>query len=479
MSAHLQSVGRGFNWLAGAAIIARIIDFSTILIMLTLLTKQQVGVASLVMSIGMVVEAFNGLGTSEALIQAPSVSRPQLDTLFWYVVAGAVVMGSLTLLAAPWIATLYGATGMAAYFIAIAAKQPIVGAALIPLAIMNRNLQYERIAIVNVCATLAAALTRLGLGAAGAGAWALVAGYAASGLYTLIGASIAQPFRPRLQFRFTAARPLMRFGMRAATANIAEQTFKNIDYLLVGWFYGAASLAIYRVAFDVAMEPAMAVGTIVNRAALPVFARVSAVRDHLAQTLTWSLHKIAMLVVPLTAGVVLAAGPLTALLHDHGGHSYAAAATPLRVLALAAPLRLVVQLLATVMMGSGRPAMAARLSTITLLLLSAGIVTAALLSPLRAGLVAVSAVWLVIYALLLVWGSHYLRRTMEIHSRVLLRAFGIPLAGATVLVAIARASRLFVGADAQVVQLGIVVIGTALLYAGLFIRERRRPTLAA
>ena len=41
-----------------------------------------------------------------------------------------------------------------AYFVAAAVKQPLVGAALIPLAMMNRDLQYERIAIVNVCATL-------------------------------------------------------------------------------------------------------------------------------------------------------------------------------------------------------------------------------------------------------------------------------------------------------------------------------------
>ncbi len=479
MSVHLRSLGRGFNWLAGASVIARIVDFSTILIMLTLLTKQQVGVASLVMSVGMVVEAFNGLGTSEAVIQARAVSRLQLDTLFWYIIGAAVVMGGLTLLAAPWIAAIYGAPAMATYFVAIAAKQPLVGAAVIPLAIMNRKLHYERIAVVNVCATLGAALTRLGLGVAGAGTWALVAGYAASGLYTLIGASIAQPFRPGWRFRFTPARPLMRFGVRAAIANISEQMFKNVDYLLVGWFYGASQLAIYRVAFDVAMEPAMAVGTIVNRAALPVFARVATVRSHMAQTLTWSLHRIALLVAPLMAGLVLAAGPLTSLLHDHGGHSYAAAGMPLRVLAIAAPLRLVVQLLATVMMGSGRPATAARLSAATLLLLSAGVLAAGVLCPARSGLVAVSAVWLGIYPLLLAWGARYLRRSQGISPRVLLQAFGTPLLGTAVLVAGVLASRLLYPERNGLIQLGIVSVATALLYAGLFVHERRRPTLAA
>ncbi len=293
MDSYHRRLGRGFNWLGGATVIAKVIDFSTILVMLLYLTKQQVGVASLVVSFGMIIEALNGLGTSEALIQARSITRVQLDTLFWYVLGAALMVSTVTLLAAPWIEAAYGVSGMAAYLLVIAVKQPLVGVALIPLAIMNRDLQYGRIAIVNVFATLAAALTRLGLAASGAGAWALVVGYSASGLYVLIGAMLARPFWPGRHFQPSTIRPLVRFGTRAVAANLSEQVFKNVDYLLIGWFYGPSQLAVYRVAFDVAMEPAMAVGTLVSRTALPVFARVSGVRQQLGrqqlgQIFTWS-----------------------------------------------------------------------------------------------------------------------------------------------------------------------------------------------
>ena len=161
MDSHQRHLVRGFNWLGGATILSKVIDFSTILVVLLFLTKDQVGLASLIVSFGMVIEAVNGFGTSEALVQAPSISRHQLDTLFWFVVGAATLVAGLTLLAAPWIATLYGTAGMATYFVAIAIKQPVVGAAVIPLAILNRNLQYERIAVVNVCSPLAAALPPL------------------------------------------------------------------------------------------------------------------------------------------------------------------------------------------------------------------------------------------------------------------------------------------------------------------------------
>jgi O-antigen/teichoic acid export membrane protein len=472
-----KHLARGFNWLGGATIVAKIIDFSTILAVLLFLTKEQVGVASLVVSIAMVVEAFDGLGTSEALVQAQSVSRIQLDTLFWFVIGAAALVGGLTLLAAPGIVAIYGVAGMQAYFIAAAVKQPLVGAALIPLAMMNRDLQYERIAIVNVCATLAAALTRLGLAVAGTGSWAIVGGYSASGLYILIGALIARPFVPGFQFKMAAIRPLVRFGLRAAAANIFEQVFKNIDFLLVGWFYGASQLAVYRVAFDVAMEPAMAVGTVVNRTALPVFARVSAVQDHLAQALAWSLRRLAMLVAPLMVGLILVADPLMGLLHDEQGQSYAAAALPLKLLAAAGLLRVSSQLLTPLMLAAGRPGTAANLSAATLMLLTVGISTVGVTFYARSGIVAVSAVWLAIYPLLLVWGSVYLRRHWNIRAEKLAQSFVAPLIAVAVMASLVKVAQRLAGGG-PAIQIGIVLAAVALTYAGLFLTARRQPHTA-
>src|SRR5258708_12053307 len=96
MDSHQQHLHRGFNWLGGAMIIAKITDFGTILVVLRFLTKEQLGAASLVVAFGAVIEAFHGLGTSTALVQAPSLSRLQLDSLFWVIVGAACWVARLT-----------------------------------------------------------------------------------------------------------------------------------------------------------------------------------------------------------------------------------------------------------------------------------------------------------------------------------------------------------------------------------------------
>lgn len=471
MNTHQQHLHRGFNWLGGAMIIAKLTDFGTILLVLRFLTKEQVGTASLVVAFGAIIEAFDGLGTNTALVQAPSLSRLQLDSLFWIIFGAACVVAGLTLLAAPWIASFYGIAGIGGYFLAVALKQPLVGAAVIPLAMMNRELQFERIAIINVGATFATALSRIGLAILGAGAWAIVIAYTASGLFTLVGALLARPFRPRLSIRLSSISSLLRFGVRATLSGLCEQLINNVHHLLVGWFYGPIMLAEFRVAFDVAMEPANAAGTLINRTSLPVFARVSAARQQLVPLLLWSLRRLLAVAAPLAVGIVLASDSITSLIHDEQHHSYAAASLPLKILAAAAVLRVISQLAYPVMFGSGRPHLAVRFSVTTLLLLSVGMLAVGLNVPAAHGIIAISMVWLAVPPLLLLWQAHYLRRWWHIRAAQLLRAAAGPFAAVVILVSVVQAGRYLLGTGSPAIQLAMVLVLCVLACMALLRRD--------
>ena len=223
----------------------------------------------------------------------------------------------------------------------------------------------------------------------------------------------------------------------------------------------------------------MAVGTLVNRTALPVFVRVSAARDHLSQALTWSLRRIVTLVAPLMVGLILVADPLTAMLHDKQGNSYAAASMPLKLLAAAALLRIMSQLLYPLMMGSGRPGTAAKLSALTLLLLSVGILAAGFSFHAQAGLIAVSAVWLGVYPLVLGWGASTLRRGWDIRVGELARSLAAPFIGSGAMAGGVEIARLLAGRTDPRMEIGVVLTATLLTYAALFFHARRQVQLAA
>jgi O-antigen/teichoic acid export membrane protein len=271
---------------------------------------------------------------------------------------------------------------------------------------------------------------------------------------------------------------LLRFGLRATLSGLCEQMINNVHHVLVGWFYGAAALAEFRVGFDLAMEPANAAGTLINRTALPVFAKVAAVRGQLVQSLTWALRRLLAVAAPLSAGIVLAADPITSMIHDEQHRSYAPASLPLKLLAAAALLRVVSQLAYPVMFASGRPHLSVRFSGMTLLLLAAGMLLVGLTVPAANGLVAMSTVWLVVPPLLLLWQAHYLHRYWGVGFQDLIRAAGAPIVAVAMLVLLVKAAHPLIGIGSPALQVAVVAALALLTCLGLLLREPPQ-TLAA
>ena len=252
-------------------------------------------------------------------------------------------------------------------------------------------------------------------------------------------------------------------------SGLCEQMVNNVHHLLVGWFYGAAALAEFRVGFDLAMEPANAAGTLINRTALPVFAKVAAVRDQLVQSLTWSLRKLLAVVAPLTAAIMLAADPITSMIHDEQHRSYASAGVPLKLLAVAALLRAVAQLAYPVMYASGRPHLAVRFSFTTLLLLGLGMLLVGLTVPTAYGLVAMATVWLVVPPLLILWEAHYVHRHWDLKVQDLIRALSGPIVAVAMLVLTVEAIRHFIGSSSPALQVAVVAALAVLTCFGLLL----------
>lgn len=478
MSDHHSNLQRGFNRLGAATVVAKVVDLGATVTVLWFLTQEQVGIASLVWAIAVILEAAEGLGTGVAIVQARSVTRVQLDSLYWLSIAVAVLSGALLLLAGPLLGHLFDIPGMSYYLLPVVAKLLFVGAAVVPFQLLNRELKYERIAVINVCATIGAAATRVVVAALGGGAWAIILGYSAYGLFALIGAQIANPFLPRLHFQRRAIGALVRFGVQATAADGLQQIFRNIDYLLIGWFYGPAPVAIYRVAFEIAMQPAAAIGDLVNRTALPVFAKFAASRHRVGESLAWAVGRISALLGPLVAALILIAGPLTGAIHAAGGKSYAAAALPLKFLAVAAILRSVYELIYPLSLGTGRPGVALRLSATTLVMLTLGIVAVGLLCDARQGVVAISAVWLAIYPIMILWAASIVLKVYRLDLRALVRPL-VPALAATVFVALAIdvAGRILVDAELQA-RVGFALLALGVAYGALFLYGRRRTTNA-
>jgi O-antigen/teichoic acid export membrane protein len=361
-----SDIRRGFLWLGSATAVARVLDAGTVLVVMWFVSREQIGLATLAWSVAVFLEAMNGLGLNVALLQARDTSHARLTAAFWYTMGIASFLVALVALTRGSLARWFEEPALSPMLMVATIKLLFVGGALIPLNQLNRATQFERIAAVSTLATLGAGILTCSLAASGFQAWSLILGQVSHGLFTCIGAQLAFPFRPRGKPEFALIRDDAKFGIKAASASILYNFYRNADYYLIGRILGTRALGVYRVAFDLAMTPTVAVLTVVNRSALPVYARLSDDLPALRRAFLWTLKSLGILLAPVTA--ILFFAPEDLLRWVNKGE-WLDAAPMVRWLAAAAFVRSLAQTFPYLFHALKRPALALYDSLFTMALL--------------------------------------------------------------------------------------------------------------
>jgi O-antigen/teichoic acid export membrane protein len=392
-------IKRGFVWLGSASLVTRVLDAVFTLGVLWLVSKEELGLATLAWSIGVFIEAFNGFGISTALIQSERLEDGQLSDAFWYSLAIAVLLIGSVWLAAPLLSELWGAAELTPLIRASAFKLLFVGAALVPLSLLNRELRFERIAVANTCATFMSGGSTMLLAWLGAGSWAFIIGQLMYGVTIMIAAFALQPFLPSVRFSLARVRPLAVFGARAAAATVVYHLYRNADYFFVGRFLGVAAVGVYRVGFELAMTPTVTLLNVVNRSALPAYARLQTDRAALSRAMLWTSRSLSLMLAPVTVLLAFGAGDLLALINDG---EWADAASVTSWLAWAAFLRSLTHIFPQVFYAVGRPSLALFESLASAAVLCLFFALALALFGTEYGILSVGWAWFVGGALLLV-----------------------------------------------------------------------------
>jgi O-antigen/teichoic acid export membrane protein len=221
----------------------------------------------------------------------------------------------------------------------------------IPMALMKRELRFKELSIIRIIANVGEFVGKIGFAAGGFGIWCFVLGPLCRVLITGIGAQLRHPWRPKLIFRFQAAKEYVSFGLKSSASQILFYFYTNIDYPIVGYFFGNAALGAYRLAYEVVLEPVRMISNVVVDIAFPAFAKMQHSRDRLIAQLV-SFTKLNLITVMTYSAVVfVAADDILAMFFP----DYVGAATAVRVLCAVGVLRAVGFVVPPLLDGTGHP----------------------------------------------------------------------------------------------------------------------------
>jgi O-antigen/teichoic acid export membrane protein len=330
---------------------------------------------------------FSEFGLGITIVTLRDLTRTQIAQLNGLaVVLGVISVGLCALLAMP-AGSFFRAPALPLVIVVLSGSFLISSLRLVPAALLQRDLQFRTLALIEGAQGLIQSVTTIGLAWSGFGYWALVFG-------PIVGQLVATTLvlsRRRAAMRVPRRRslgPALTFTRHQITGTLAWYAYSNSDFLIAGRILGQASLGVYSIAFTLARAIPEKVSTLVVRVTPAFFSAVQSDPAALRRYLLRLTEYLAMLTFPALAGLALVAGDVVQLI----GPQWEAAVLPLRLLAIFAAFEGVLQLVSRVLTAVRRSRFLMYDGLALAVIMPLGFLVGS-----RWGVGGIAAVWLVLY----------------------------------------------------------------------------------
>jgi len=340
-----RSLLRGVAWTAAVKWASQALSWVSWLIVARLLTPEDyglVGMAAIYLGLITLLSEF-GLGTAVLAVRELNVEQlSQLNGL-------AVLLGLASLLASCAVARPLGwffhAPQLPLVVVAMSTTFVIASFKTVPLALLQRDLRFKALALIDLSQALVLAVGMIGFAVAGFRYWTLVCG-------GVLGALISTAAVLRLRhLRFVWPRPkslkhAITLSSHVLVSRLCWYVSANADFLVAGRILGKAALGFYNVGWTLASVPVDRVATLVGQVTPAFFSAVQTDRAAIRRYVLRITEGIALITFPISIGLALVARDFLLVVL---GAKWEPTVAPLRLLAAYAAIRSITPLLPQVL----------------------------------------------------------------------------------------------------------------------------------
>ena len=419
-------VHRGLAWVGIGSALVAVLDIVAILLILSFwISPEQYGIATKAVWIFPILDQATDLGLSAAVVQREDHDEDTLSTVFWLNLTIALTLFGILVIGAPILATrFYGEAIVGTLLVTYGTKLIWQNIYVIPASLMKRDMRFKELAVIRILANLAEFVGKIGFAATGFGIWCFVLGPLCRVIVFGVGCQLRRPWRPRFVLKPRQAWDYVTFGLKTSSSQMLFYLYTNLDYPIVGYYFGNAALGVYKLAYEIVLEPVRAISVTVVDIAFPTFARLRFHKEALVAQFV-SLTRLNLVTVMTYSVVVFViADDLLALAFPE----YVEAAPAIRLLCGVGVLRAVSFVMPPLLDGVGHPGRTLTYTLTAAVTLPLCFLLAASLLGDRMGFLSVALAWAVGYPIAFAVLLALAVFTLAIPMRQFLRAVvGVPL----------------------------------------------------
>jgi O-antigen/teichoic acid export membrane protein len=299
------SAARGVGVLVGRTLGLQLLTAGVTVVLARLLTPADYGMFALALSIQLAGQRLAELGMPAALIgQADEPSAEQQAAMGGAMLSTSLLVSGTLFAVAYALAPALGFDSEALKVVGVAGlAMPFYSGRAVPTALLERHLQFGRVALVEAADTLTFNAFALAGALAGLGAFSLAGAVPAGALASAAAAWALQPFARRPRLRLGPLRPMLKFGAQITLVqaiNVMQEVGFVAALTAVG---GSAAAGFYAMAKRLFSFPIALTGA-VARVSFPALSRSEGFRPSRAARAALYTTIVAGLPLALVAGAV-------------------------------------------------------------------------------------------------------------------------------------------------------------------------------
>lgn len=278
------------------------------------LSPAEVGIFSIGLAAAMLVAILQDFGLSRYISGLPKLDSAEIArcssvALIFSLLIAAVIAG----LAWP-MAALYDQPLLTPILLIIAGSYLFLPLAVVPMALMARQLQFRSHFVVNVASAAVQASVSVGLAAYGYSALALAWGTVAAAITRALAAQLLRPALP-WPLRIDGARPVLSFGARSSTLYLTGALGTRSPDLIIGKLLGMSAVGLYSRAASLSDQFRTLISGAIGSVFYPAFARIRDRGEPLGPAYLRVCAGYSAVIWPGMAGLALAAEPIVRILY--------------------------------------------------------------------------------------------------------------------------------------------------------------------
>lgn len=340
---------RGIRWTLLTTAVSNILKLVVIVVLGRLLDPDEFGVVAAAFTVVQLARMVRDLGVGMALVQRETVEFGHIQTSFGFTLLLGAILTVAILVSAPFVAEFYRMPEVTRAVQELSVLFILMSLSTVPVALCQRDLEFKKLALVDLVCYACGSSVAIGLAYGGLGAHSLTIGYLVeAGLTAVIMLGLRPVPFPRL--RWHELRDLIGFGSGMTVARIGVYLAEQGDRMIIGRQLDAFSLGLYTRAYDIITYPSAVYHSIVGTVLFPSFSRMQGDPERLGRAFRRALFANAVLLLPASAGLFVLAPELVSMLMGPGWES---AVLPFQVIAVSLHFRVSYKIGQIIMMSSG------------------------------------------------------------------------------------------------------------------------------